>query len=812
MFADIILPLNIGNTYTYGVPIDMQEDICVGTRVEVNLGKSKLYTGVVLHLHNNKPEAFIVKPILNIIDNEPFVSKAMLQFWQWLSTYYACNLGEVMAAVLPNYLKLSSQTMLILNQSFDIDKYKWTNDEFYLIEVLKSKEVLTISEATKVIKAKNAKAVINKLLQKQVLFSYEENKQGYKPKVENFVVLNETLDNEEDLNAVFNNLEKAPKQLHVLLSYLHLASINNMVKQTELLEKSNASSAQLKALIEKGIFTLEQQQQNRIQYTANKEYAAFVLNDAQQNAYKTIINSFEQNKPALLHGVTGSGKTNVHLKIAQHIIATQQVLYLVPEIALTTQLINKLYSFFGDKLVVYHSKFSNHERVETWQQVFNGEAKIILGARSALFLPFNNLGLIIVDEEHESSYKQQDPSPRYNARDAALVLQKLQGCQVLLSSATPSLESYYNALKGKYTLVSLLKRYASLQLPEVKIINSKTNPTIKRLSPVFTNELLEAIDQALTNKSQVLLFQNRRGFAPYLYCSNCGWNAHCNQCDVSLNYHKATDQLHCHYCGTKRAIFKSCPSCSSQKLFYKNYGTERIEDEIKKIYPNAVVDRLDIDTARTKNKYKSIIQKVERNVTDILVGTQMVVKGLDFDNIQLVGVISADSAISQTDFRANEKGYQTLSQVSGRAGRKNGNALVILQAYNQAHPVFEYVQQSAYHQFALQELAQRKLFNFPPYCSLIKIAFKHRNQNTLEQASLQIGAYISTIQHTSMLGPSDPVINKLQNWYIKEIVLKMPKNKSILAYVKSTLKNYFASFLAQKGNSTFQVSIDVDPI
>jgi primosomal protein N' (replication factor Y) (superfamily II helicase) len=813
MYADVIIPLNLSGTLTYGVPVELHDSIAVGMRVEVNLGKSKIYTGVVYKLHNNKPDAFLVKPILNIIDDQAILSTIHLAFWDWLHQYYCCNYGEILTAVLPTYMKLSSETMLILNDQTNHDELMWSNDEFYILEALRIKEILKVSEIRKLIKNKNVTAVINKLIHKNAIFSFEDNKQGYRPKTENIIMLSDSYDNEGDMQILFNELEKAPKQLHLLLTYLNLYSVDGQVKQTELIAKSKATATQLKSLVDKGVLLVIKQQVNRVQLKADKAYAQFTLSLAQQKAYLECTQFFKLNKPILLHGVTGSGKTNIHIQVAKDCIANgQQVLYLLPEIALTVQLINRLYSQFGDALAVYHSKYSNNERVEIWEQVQSNKAQIILGARSALFLPFQNLGIIIVDEEHDSSYKQQDPSPRYHARDAAIVLSTLFKANILLSSATPSLESYYNCKSNKYGLVQLSEKYAQTKPPQIDIINNKVDPTIKRMSNVFTNELIAAIEVTLKDKKQVLLFQNRRGYAPYLYCSSCGWNAHCNNCDVALNYHKVSDKLHCHYCGTKWAIFKSCPSCKSIKLYYKNYGTERIEDEIKKIFPTAVVDRLDADTARTKNKFQNIIRSIDNNITDILVGTQMIVKGLDFENVQLVGVISADSLINKTDFRAHEKGFQTLCQVSGRAGRKYEHAKVILQALNTTNPILKSVQDDDYYGFIHEELTQRKEFNYPPFCSLVKIILKHKNNILLNEAAVRAASFCKTIDKVEVLGPSEPVIARIQNWYALEIVLKCPKNKAVLKYVKEVVANFKNSFMATKGNSGFQFNIDIDPL
>jgi primosomal protein N' (replication factor Y) (superfamily II helicase) len=810
-FAEIILPLNFGGTFTYGVPIELQSQVQQGIRVEVPLGNNKIYSGIILNLHNNKPESYIVKPIKSIIDDAPIVQEKHLRFWQWISAYYCCNLGEVMNAVLPAYMKLASETAIVINELFEPDSTPLNDDEYLIIEALQVKTEITLLEAQKIINKSNCRKVVMSLIEKRAIYVFENVKESYKPKLEKIVKLNPEWDNEISLNLIFTQLEKTPKQLHLLLSYLHLKGNNELIEQKKLLTQANATSAQLQALVTKNIFIVSTQKLDRVQFKANTIYENFELSEAQNNALVHIQTEFANGKACLLHGITGSGKTNVHIKLIEEILKEdKQVLYLVPEIALTAQVINKLYSFFGDALGVYHSKFSNNERIETWQNITNGKIKILLGARSSLFLPFQNLGLIIVDEEHDSSYKQVDPSPRYHARDAAIVLAKQFDANVLLSTATPSVETYNNAMHGKYGYIHLNTRFNEIQLPEIDVIDARPNPLQQRISPLLTSQLIDEIITTLKQKQQVILFQNRRGFAPYLYCSSCGWHATCNNCDVSLTYHKTTDKLHCHYCGTKSNLQKLCPKCNDNKLYFKNYGTERVEEEVRRVFPEARIDRLDIDTARTKNKYNAIIKNVEKNYTQILIGTQLVVKGLDFDNVQLVGVLSTDSLFTLPDFRVNERAFQMLSQVSGRAGRKQNKSKVLLQSINVSNPYLPLVQNNDYKTFFNIEIAQRKEFYYPPFVRLIKIILKHRDQNKLTEAADILCGQIRTIPNTQAFGPSDPLVPRIMNTYQKEILLKCSRDATHLKAIKTQLMAIIKTFLGGKGFSTVVVNVDVD--
>jgi primosomal protein N' (replication factor Y) (superfamily II helicase) len=812
MYADVILPLAVGNTFTYGVPLELQEGIQLGMRVEVSFGRSKLYAGIVYQLHNNKPEQYAVKPIKSIIDETAIVTPIQLQLWNWISQYYMCSLGEVMAAVLPAFIKLSSETALVLhahyNESIIVNKV-----EELLIAALQHQASITLAEAQGILGVANIHKVINSLVAKQAILLYENIKESYRPKLIRVVSLNTIYQAQAKLDALCTNLEKSPKQLHALLSYLHLCKgqYNAVIPITDIVDDAKAQVSHIKALIDKQILIEHKQQLDRVQFTSTKQYQEFTLNAHQQQVFDEISQYTVEQKPILLHGVTGSGKTNIHIKlIEQYVQQDLQVLYLVPEIALTAQLINKLYSYFGDSLIVYHSKHSNNERVETWYNVLSGKAKIILGARSALFLPFAHLGLIIVDEEHDSSYKQSDPAPRYNARDTALILSGLCKANILLSSATPSIDSYYNTQNGKYKLTTLAHRYADIQLPAIDVVDNKILPQIARTSNLLHDITIQAIQHTVQQGKQVVLFQNRRGFAPYLYCSTCGWHAHCRNCDVSVTYHKSTDKLHCHYCGVKWQLYKICPVCKGNKLYFKNYGTERVEEEVKRVFPTANIDRLDMDTANTKKKYQNVISNVENKKTQILIGTQMVAKGLDFDDVQLVGVLSADSLFTYPDYRVNERAYQLLCQVSGRAGRKGTRGYVLIQAGNTSNPYLPLVQNNDYATFYNIELTQRKQFLYPPFVRLIKLTLAHKEEAKVLQAATQLAQQCSGIADAFTIGPSQPVVAKIMNIYNQEIIIKCKNNKTSLAHIKQQVQHLVNTLGTIKGYTTIKVTVDVD--
>jgi primosomal protein N' (replication factor Y) (superfamily II helicase) len=810
-YVDLILPIGIGRTFTYGVPIEMQTQIQVGMRVEVVFGKSNIYTAVVMHLHNNKPTSYIVKPITSIIDDKPLLSKMHLKFWEWMATYYMCAYGDVMNAALPNYMKLSSETVIVINPEINSDDFRLSDAAFRLMEHLRIVGEVNIKEAEAIIK-NNVKRVINELIYHECIFTYTNAKEKFNPKKESVVTLSDEYDNEEAMHLLFNELEKAPKQMHLLMAYLQLSAENIIVAQKTLLKQANATAAQLNALINKGVLLKDARVVSRLKIKPTKNYEAFTLSTAQQKAFVAIQLKLAEVGKVLLHGVTGSGKTNIHIALAkQYLSAGKQVLYLLPEIALTIQVINKLYSEFGDKVLVYHSKYSNNERAETWQKIQSGEPLILIGARSSVLLPYHNLGLIVIDEEHDASYKQQDPAPRYSGRDSALMLAHLCEAKVLLSSATPSVQSIFNVQQKKYAYVALNERYGKVSLPTIEIVRNEKLPDVKRMSNILSDELIDAIKATLEQRQQVIIFQNRRGFAPYLYCADCGWNARCTNCDVSLNYHKATDKLHCHYCGAHEPVFKSCKRCSSVKVYFKNYGTERVEEELQKVFPSVKIDRLDTDAIRTKNKYQKLIEQIESKETQILVGTQLLSKGLDFDDVQLIGIIHVDSLWTHSDYNSNERAFQLLLQLSGRAGRKGNASKMIIQCLDSTHPLLSLLQDYNFTGFIKQELLYRKEWNLPPFSKMIKIYVKHRVEQRAAMIAEIICMSLKDWQNISILGPVAPLVSKINNWYIQELIIKLPLNTSYNEQVKQRIQLLMEQIKQQKGNSGAILYAEVDP-
>jgi primosomal protein N' (replication factor Y) len=678
--------------------------------------------------------------------------------------------------------------------------------------LLKKTTDITLDEVQKIVQDTSAWKVVNSLIDKGLVSVYENLNENYKPKKENYVFLLPIYEAEENLKVLLNQLDKAPKQLNILLTYLHLNQTEHGVLQSDLLKLSDASSAQLKSLCEKGIFEIRKIEVDRLRFEYTGERVTNTLNDLQEKAYQQAIDSFNVHKPVLLKGITGSGKTHIYFKLIEDCIASgKQALYLLPEIALTAQIIRKLRSVFGNKIGMYHSRFSNNERVEVWRKIQQKQYDVVIGARSAIFLPFVDLGLIIVDEEHDSSYKQQEPAPRYNARDAALYLANTYKANIILGSATPSLESYYNTQQGKYTLIELNERYGNAALPTVKLIDTKQEIIEKRQNGIFSLALVNAIKASLENKKQVILFQNRRGYSPFSMCMSCGWVPHCKYCDVSLTYHKISDQLHCHYCGSKSPYIRICPACGGNKIVSKSFGTEKVEDDIKLLFPNARVQRFDWDVMRTKNKYNEIIRQFEKGEIDILVGTQMVVKGLDFEHVNLVGVLSADSLLSYPDFRVNERVFQLLEQVSGRAGRKDAIGNVIIQLYKTNHPTILHVRAHDYISFYKEELDMRKEFLYPPFTRLIKITLKHKKQEIVLEAANMLAKGMVENPKIVVFGPAEPPIARVRNLYLQEILLKINKDTNIIQQLKNDLKHKIALLTTTKSFSQVQVILDVDP-
>ncbi len=810
-WLEVILPLAIPKTYTYAVPKNLLSKIKIGCRAEVVFGKNKKYSGIIKSVTHEKP-SYSTKDILNVIDDETVIYQQQLRLWKWISDYYMCSEGEVMAAALPTHLKLSSETILIYNEEYGEDFSDLDNEEYLVAEALLIKKELKISEVQQVASMVHVYPLIKKLIDKRVCFVWESLSDKFKEKKENFILLNPQFSSDEQLNKLMDEFGRAPKQLELLLSFLHFSKTEGEVSQVKLLKKSGASPAQLKSLVDKNILIVERRNTDRLPSLPRKMDVDFKLNDSQQKALQEIDTAFEKKEVCLLHGITSSGKTQLYIKQIEKIVAEgKQVLYLLPEITLTAQIIRRLQFYFGGNIAIYHSKFNNNERIEIWNKIKTGELKIILGARSALFLPFKNLGLIVIDEEHDPSFKQQDPAPRYNARDAAVYYASLFKAKVLMGSATPSLESYYNAQKNKYGLVILSERFGGTQLPEIKIIDTKTVAASKKGKVMISPQLKAEIETALQNDKQVILFQNRRGYAPLLICGTCGFIPHCENCSVTLTLHKYSNKLHCHYCGNTYPKPVACPACGSVNWMEKNFGTEKIEEELTGDFPNNRIARMDVDAVKGKNAHDTLIKLFEQHRIDILAGTQMVVKGLDFEKVSLVGILDADGLLSFADFRVNERAFQLMEQVSGRAGRKLERGLVLIQASKLDHPVLLFVQQHDYEKFYEYELAMRKQFFYPPFSRLIRIVIKHSIKELVFEAADVLANSLQK-DFENLVGPAAPVVNRVRNKYLMEIMIKLQKDAVQLQSQKKVILNHIDLLKSEKKFKSILVIADVDPL
>lgn len=807
LWAEIILPLALPQTYTYNIPAELVDKVKLGCRAEVEL-KNKKYAGVVKSILEKEP-AYQTKPIKNVLDDEAILYPQQLQLWNWMAQYYMCSEGEVMAAALPAHFKLSSETVLLYNEEAGEDFSHLGDEEFLVAEALLIKKELRLSEIQQILDINHVYPVIKKLIEKKVCFVWESLDEKYKAKKENYVILNPAYNNEEELSKKLNDWKGAPKQMELLLAYLHLEKQDGDVLQTALLKKSGATAAQLKGLVDKNILWVEKRSVDRIKTLPRNVDVDFEFSAAQQEASDEVAKSFEEKSVCLLHGVTGSGKTQVYVKLMERYFKQdKQVLYLLPEIALTAQIIRRLQKHFGGNIAIYHSKFNDNERIELWNKIRTGEVKMVLGARSALFLPFKNLGLIIVDEEHDSSYKQQDPSPRYNARDAAIYYAGLFKAQVLLGSATPSVESYFNATNDKYALVELNERFGGIKLPSIEIIDVRQ--VAKKGKVMLSPQLKEAMQQALDADRQVILFQNRRGYNPYLICGTCGFIPQCEHCAVSLTLHKYSNKLHCHYCASQYPKLITCPACGNNNWLEKNFGTEKIEEQLEEDFPKNKIARMDVDSVRGKKAHDNLIQLFEQHRFDILVGTQMVVKGLDFDKVSLVGILDADGLLSFADFRVNERAFQLMEQVSGRAGRKDAQGKVLIQATNTKHPVLLLVQQHDYKTFYANEIINRKEFFYPPYSRIVLLTLKHKDKTVVENAADRLAASLRQDLKDYIVGPAAPVISRIRNQYLMEILIKLPKEYGMSMTYKKVIRNHINLLGGDKKYKAVQVVVDVD--
>lgn len=811
LYADVVLPLPLQGLYTYSIPAEFQDSIKEGSRVIVQFGKKKFYTAIVFKLQKQKINDLPVKEITTLLEDFPIVTDFQLKFWEWIAMYYMCSLGDVYRAALPSALKLESETRILLNSDF-IAERPFTETELKVFYSLSETKPLTITEIQKLSGITNVVPYIKQLVDLNAACISEDLQDAYSAKKQAIVQLPSKC-TEEDLNTIIESLSRAKKQQHLFSTFVYLNECSDIVTKKQLLEESNTSPTVLSELVKKGILEITDQEISRFDYGKTNLDSAYTLNTYQEKALEEINESFKEKDVTLLHGVTSSGKTEIYIQLIKDTISKgQQVLYLLPEIALTTQITNRLKLVFGNKLAVYHSKFSDNERAEVWNSLIkNSEVQVVLGARSAIFLPFNNLDLIIVDEEHESSYKQQDPAPRYNARNAAIMLGNICNVKVLLGTATPAIETYNNSLSGRYGLVNLTKRHEDIELPHIEVINIKELRRKKQMKSILSPPLTDKIKEALSKKEQIILFQNRRGFSSLLECKNCSWTPHCQHCDVSLTYHKSQRLMICHYCGSTYNVPSVCPECQTPTLDNLGYGTERIEEEVSEIFPDASLARMDFDTTRGKKSYERIISDFENGATNILIGTQMVSKGLDFDNVCAVGILNADNLLNYPDFRAYERAFQLMTQVSGRAGRKNKQGTVFLQTSHPANSVITFVKHNDYESFYRQQMEERKIFRYPPFFRLINIVLRGRDGSLVDNASKQLSLSLKETFGDRILGPSKPPVSRIQSLYICHIMIKI-ENQASIQKVRENIFYHQNKILSNPIFKSILLHYDVDPM
>jgi primosomal protein N' (replication factor Y) len=829
-FVDVIVPAKIPQLYTYRVPMEFAQQISIGQRVFVEFGKTRVLTAIIAKIHTFPPQNYEAKYI-EILDEYPVVTQTQIDFWHWIAEYYMCTVGEVMIAAIPSGLRLSGESHIALHPNYDEKQFAdndFSTKEERLIVYLSQKESATYEEVAQVLAVKSIHSTLQRLIEKNIIIIFDQKKEKYKPKKVTKIRLAPPYHLSENIEVLFSTFKKKDEQQEkIILRYLSLVPLLSDEKANEkgvekkvILEASGQkiSESALQALIKKGVIETFEVTLSRLEeYEQNLSApvnTSVNLSEAQQKSLLQINDYFAEKDIVLLHGITGSGKTEVYIRLIQQALSSEtQVLLLLPEIALTTQIVVRLRKIFGNKIGVYHSKYSDNERVEVWNGVLNGEIQFVIGVRSSIFLPFNHLGLVIIDEEHESSYKQQSPSPHYQGRDAAIMLAKMHNAKVLLGSATPSIESYFLAKQGKYGLVKLQERYAGAVLPEFVTAPLLTARKQKTLKGDFTPELLTAIEDTLSVGKQVLLFQNRRGYSPYISCEECAWIPECERCNVSLTYHLYRNELRCHYCGYKQAMPQLCPACGSTKIKTVGIGTQKIEDDIKLLLPQARVERMDADTTRQKYGYENIINDFQNKEIDILVGTQMITKGLDFNSVNLVGIINADSLINFPDFRSHERAFQTITQVGGRAGRRNTKGKVIIQTATPQHYIIQLAIQNDYEGFYEKEIIERKNYHYPPFTRLIALQVKALEPSICDTAAEHLkGMLVQTIGAERILGPQAPAINRIRNYYLKDIYVKLERNLKELAQLKKQIRAITDSLVQMKDFKKVLINIDVDTV
>ena len=812
-FVEVVLPLSLAKTFTYSVSEAEFHYIKKGMRLAVPFGKSKIYTALVIELHQNAPTLYDAKEIHQILDDKPLVTETQIEHWQWIASYYMCAIGDVFRGAIPSALLLESETVIFQKPDIEIEESQLSDEEYLIYQALQHQSSLKVQDIISILNRKSVFPILQKLIDKNILVLQEEMQETYKPKLVRYVRLNKEYYSNSGLEQLLQTLKSATKQKEVILTYFQLSATEKKpITVKKLTETAQSTSGIIKALIDKNIFEEYYLQEDRVNFNGNPNEGQLILSTPQENAFHSIKESLSKKEVCLLHGVTASGKTEIYIKLIEEYLAKgKQVLYLLPEIALTAQLVGRLRTHFGNKVAVFHSKYSNNERVEVWNQVLNksDKAQIVIGARSALFLPFHDLGFVIVDEEHEQTYKQVDPAPRYHARDAAIVLAGIQKAKVLLGSATPSIESYSNAKSGKFGLVSLVERYGKVTLPEIELVDLKDKYFRKKMSGHFSEILIDEITKSLSLGEQVILFQNRRGFSPLLECLTCGHVPQCQQCDVSLTYHKHKNQLRCHYCGYSIAKPTNCHACSSVNLTTKGFGTEQIQQELVALFPSHKIGRMDQDTTRGKFGFEKIIDSFKNREIDILVGTQMLGKGLDFDNVTLVGIMNADNLLYHPDFRAYERSFQMMAQVSGRSGRSEKQGKVIIQTYTPLHNIIQQVTRNDYESMYKEQVLEREIYKYPPFYKLIKLTLKHRDYEKLKEGSMWLYQVMQQSLPMPVLGPEEPGISRIRNEYIRTIMVKITAATSIVT-TKKTLQKILNSFEAVSVYRSIRVTVNVD--
>ncbi len=818
-YVDVTLPLPLNRAFTYELPPSLQGKVEPGQRVVVPFGSSKLYSALIRRTHSNTPEAYTPKRVETLLDNTPVVLPTQFRLWDWISEYYMATPGEVMNAALPGSLKLSSETRVVRYRDHEPDPGELTDEEYLILEALDHQEVLSLKDIEGILDKKTIQPVIQGLIQKRAILLEETIQEKYKPRRETYVRLTPWAEKEENLSATFDALEKAPKQQSLLMAYIQKRGEQNekapWIRQSAILTRARATHDVVKALSDKGILETEKMEVGRQKEAEQTEGGDKELTPVQTEALEGIRAEWKTHSTVLLQGVTSSGKTELYIKlIRERIEAGEQVLYLLPEIALTTQMIGRLRHRFGDRIAVYHSRFSDNERTEVWERLQNPDKTpydVILGARSALFLPFTNLGLVIVDEEHEHSFKQFDPAPRYHARDTAIMLAHIHGAKTLLGTATPSVESYYNAMKGKYGFVPLKERFRGIKMPAIECIDLRTEHKKRKMRSLFSSRLLDGIRQTLANDEQVILFQNRRGYSPLLHCQDCGWIPECKNCDISLNYHKSRNSLNCHYCGYVRKPPSVCEACGSSAVKMLGFGTEKVEEELKWLLPDARIARMDLDTTRKKHAFQQMINDLEDGSIDILVGTQMVTKGLDFENIGLVGILSADLMLSFPDLRASERSYQLMAQVAGRTGRKKRQGQVMIQTFQPEHQVIRHVVKGETDAMLRGELKERRKFHYPPFYRLVRLTLKHRSREKVNIWGKELSTILRKTLGDRVLGPVFPPVSRVRNKYRKQLLVKLERGLD-LKKAKQTLHQGIGELNKDKEGKKVTVVVDVDPL